>query len=120
MKAPATPETRSEIKAKGLGIKPSGEPEPRRRRDSEINAKRQQTLEEVWMPLLRSSSEHTNEQAESLLSVEAVARALSLSKSTVYTLCWEGQLPSMKLGRRRMIRRSDLIAYIESLENSGA
>jgi excisionase family DNA binding protein len=69
---------------------------------------------------LRSSSESTNEQAERLLSVEEVARALSLSKTSTYALCWEGHLPSVKLGRRRMIRRSDLIAYIESLENSGA
>jgi len=64
------------------------------------------------MSLLRSP--HTNEEAESLLlSVEELARALSVSKATAYALCWEGQIASMKLGRRRLIRRGDLNDFIK-------
>jgi excisionase family DNA binding protein len=72
------------------------------------------------MPLLRIPSEHTNEQAERLLSVEEVADALSVSKTTAYALCWEGQLPSLKLGRRRLVRRADLSEFIERQQEASS
>jgi excisionase family DNA binding protein len=42
--------------------------------------------------------------------VKAVARALGLSRNTVYELIRQGQIPSVRLGRRILIPR-------EALEN---
>jgi len=70
------------------------------------------------MSLLRSP--HTTEETESLLSVEELARELSVSRSTGYDLLWSGQIPSMKIGRRRLVRRADLAEFIERrLESDG-
>lgn len=69
------------------------------------------------MPL--SHPQQTTAETEKLLSVQQVARELGVSVTTGYELCWSNQIPSVKIGRRRMIRRSDLIYYIESLGKSG-
>jgi excisionase family DNA binding protein len=70
------------------------------------------------MPPLRSP--HTTEETQSLLSVDELARELSVGRTTAYALCWEGQIPSMKIGRRRLIRRADVAEFIERrLESDG-
>lgn len=50
-----------------------------------------------------------------LLPVEVVANRLSLSRSRVYELLASGELPSIRIGRSRRIRRDDLIAYVDGL-----
>jgi excisionase family DNA binding protein len=48
-----------------------------------------------------------------LLSKEDAADVLGLSPRTVDTLIHSGELPSLKVRRRRRIRPADLEAYIE-------
>ncbi len=47
-------------------------------------------------------------------SVAEVAAAISLSDDEVYRLCASGELPSRKVGRRILIRRGDLEAWLDS------
>lgn len=51
-----------------------------------------------------------------LLSVDAVAVALSIAPGTVRTLIAEGALPSVRIKGRRLVRRADLCAYVDGLE----
>lgn len=51
-----------------------------------------------------------------LYTPEAAAEVLSYGRSTVYELMAEGILKYVKRGRSRRIRRSDLEAYVNSLE----
>lgn len=41
------------------------------------------------------------------------AQLIGYSRSGFYLLLSGGELPSFKLGRKRLIRRSDLIAFVE-------
>ncbi len=50
-----------------------------------------------------------------LLDMHEAAGALAISHGSVKALVASGQLPSLKLGRRRLIRRSDLAAFISNL-----
>lgn len=61
-------------------------------------------------------------EAPLLLTVEEVARLLNLARSYVYSgLLVRGVIKSVRIGRRRLVARRDLEAYIESLrENSAA
>ncbi|RRR18329.1 hypothetical protein DS079_11355 [Brachybacterium paraconglomeratum] len=49
-------------------------------------------------------------------TAEEVADRLSVSKTRVYDLMRCGELPSVKLGRSRLIKAADLLAYVENLE----
>ncbi|MFG2992783.1 helix-turn-helix domain-containing protein [Streptomyces sp. NPDC048257] len=51
-----------------------------------------------------------------LYKVEAAAELLSLGRSTVYELMATGELPFVKLGRARRIRRADLDAFAAQLQ----
>ncbi len=51
-----------------------------------------------------------------LLDMHEVAGALAISHGSVKGLVATGKLPSAKLGRRRLIRRSDLGKFIAGLE----
>ncbi|WP_406366156.1 helix-turn-helix domain-containing protein [Streptomyces sp. NBC_00645] len=51
-----------------------------------------------------------------LYTPEAAAELLSFGRSTVYELMAEGLLKYVKRGRSRRIRRSDLEAFVNSLE----
>ncbi|MEV1080604.1 helix-turn-helix domain-containing protein [Streptomyces sp. NPDC050211] len=51
-----------------------------------------------------------------LYTPEEAAEVLSYGRSTVYELMAEGVLKYVKRGRSRRIRRSDLVAYVDSLE----
>jgi excisionase family DNA binding protein len=59
------------------------------------------------------------EGTQKLLSAEELARELGVGRTTAYNLLWSGQIPSMKIGRLRKVRRSDVIAFIQSLEKTG-
>ena len=50
-----------------------------------------------------------------LYRVTEVAVFLNVSRSKVYELMSSGDLPSVKIDRTRLIRGSDLRAYVESL-----
>ncbi|MCT9003489.1 helix-turn-helix domain-containing protein [Streptomyces rhizosphaerihabitans] len=53
-----------------------------------------------------------------LYKPEEAAKVLSFGRSTVYELMAEGLLKYVKRGRSRRIRRSDLEAFVNSLEPS--
>ncbi|MEV0677166.1 helix-turn-helix domain-containing protein [Actinosynnema sp. NPDC050436] len=52
---------------------------------------------------------------QQLLSVQAVADVLSVSRWTVYRLIWDGALQSVQVGRCRRVSRAALDAYLGSL-----
>jgi excisionase family DNA binding protein len=49
-------------------------------------------------------------------SVREAAEAISIGSSTVWRLIHEGQLKTLKLGGRTLIRREELIRLLDSLE----
>lgn len=50
-----------------------------------------------------------------LYRIPEVASHLSLSRSKVYELLKSGELPSVHIDRSRLVRKSDLEAYVDSL-----
>jgi excisionase family DNA binding protein len=50
-----------------------------------------------------------------LYEVREVAEALRISRSKVYLLMNDGDLPSVRIGSRRLVRRSDLEAFVNAL-----
>lgn len=50
-----------------------------------------------------------------LLSVDEATAALGISRSKVYQYLRTGRLPSVTLGRRRLIRSDDLCAFVAEL-----
>jgi excisionase family DNA binding protein len=50
-----------------------------------------------------------------LYPLNEIQQKLSISRSTVYQLVGDGQLPSVKIGRRRFVTAAALNAYIEGL-----
>ena len=60
------------------------------------------------------------EETKRLLSADELARELGVGRTTAYALLWSEQIPSMKIGRLRKIRREDVEAFIEArMENGG-
>lgn len=55
---------------------------------------------------------------DQLHALPAVASRLSVSRATVYEFLSRGALRSVKIGHRRLVRESDLQAFIGSLESS--
>jgi excisionase family DNA binding protein len=55
-----------------------------------------------------------------LLSASEAAQALGLGRTLTNELIRSGQLPSVRVGRRRLIRRDALLAFIDSLESQEA
>ena len=53
-----------------------------------------------------------------LLTVEVAAALLGLGRTTTYELVMRGQLQSVKIGRRRLVVRNGLHAYISDLLTS--
>jgi excisionase family DNA binding protein len=47
--------------------------------------------------------------------VDDVARALNLGRATTWALVASGIIPSLKIGKRRLVRWDDLAAYVERL-----
>ena len=64
--------------------------------------------------------EHTQSPAPRLsYSINTAADDTGLSRSRIYKLIIDGQLPTFKLGSRTMIRGIDLAALINRLAASG-
>lgn len=53
-----------------------------------------------------------------LATVEEAAESLRLGRTTTYELVMRGEIPSVKIGRRRLVVRSGLSAYVERLTNA--
>jgi excisionase family DNA binding protein len=54
-------------------------------------------------------------EADSLLDVPEATRLLGVSRSSLFELLRTGQLPAVKLGRRTLIRGSELRRFIANL-----
>ena len=48
------------------------------------------------------------------LTIRGVVAEIGLSRSTIYGLIREGQLPTVKIGCRRLVLRRDLDAMLEA------
>jgi excisionase family DNA binding protein len=55
--------------------------------------------------------------ATMLLPVEETAVQLRIARRRVFEILRDGTLPSVKIGRSRRIRSTDLAAYVAKLEN---
>jgi excisionase family DNA binding protein len=53
-------------------------------------------------------------------SVPDAAAMIGISRRTCYELMTSGQLRSVKLGRRRLVRHSDLVAFVDALDDDQA
>ena len=51
-----------------------------------------------------------------LLSVVEASEVLRVSRAFLYTLLASGSVPSVKVGRRRLIRWVDLVDFVDKLE----
>ena len=61
---------------------------------------------------METQAEH-QERSSEVLTVNEVCEALRLGRTVVNSYLWKGTLPSLKIGRRRLILRSDLDQFIE-------
>lgn len=57
---------------------------------------------------------HTVPEERSLLTIDEVAAELRRTPASVRWLIHDNQLPSGKVGGRRLVRRSDLNAWIDA------
>lgn len=55
-----------------------------------------------------------------LHSLDDVAEMLDISRSTVERMCGDGRLTSRKVGRRRLVHRDDVDAYLDRQSDPGA
>lgn len=51
-----------------------------------------------------------------LVSVEEAARLISINRSTVFDMLGRGDLPSVRIGRRRLISRQALADFVSRME----
>lgn len=61
---------------------------------------------------------HGEEEDPLLFSVKDVSTKCKIHPNTVWKLVWSGQLPSLRIGRRRLISRSSLERFIEEAERA--
>jgi excisionase family DNA binding protein len=57
---------------------------------------------------------------ERLLTINEVADLLRISRWSVYQLIWSGQLRTLKIGRRRLVRPSAFAACMDILDQEAA
>ena len=53
--------------------------------------------------------------SHTMLSIPEVIRELRVSRSTVWRLAKEGKIPIVSIGRRKLVRRTDLAIFTNSL-----
>jgi excisionase family DNA binding protein len=58
----------------------------------------------------------TDVEQHELLTVDETIRILRLGRTRVHELLRSGELRSLKLGRRRLVRREDLTAWLAAHE----
>ncbi|HDS1059583.1 helix-turn-helix domain-containing protein [Pseudomonas putida] len=54
------------------------------------------------------------------VSIEEAAKSIGVARSTIYEIVARGDLPSFKLGRRRMILMAELSAFINRVAAEGS
>lgn len=52
-----------------------------------------------------------------LIKIDRLAEMWDVSKRTIETLIYEGELPSLKVGWNRRVRRADAVAYLKRQED---
>jgi len=57
---------------------------------------------------------------ERLLTINEVADLLRISRWSVYQLIWSGQLHTLTIGRRRLIRPAAFAACVDQLDRMAA
>lgn len=57
---------------------------------------------------------------ERLLTLDEVADLLRISRWSVYQLIWSGQLRTLKIGRRRLVRPSAFAECVNLLDQEAA
>lgn len=57
---------------------------------------------------------------ERLLTVNEVADLLRISRWSVYQLIWSGQLRTLSIGRRRLVRPAALAECLDQLDGKAA
>jgi excisionase family DNA binding protein len=62
--------------------------------------------------------EEAPERVARLLNIEAVMERLGVGRSTVFELIGDGQLRSVKVGRRRLVPESAITLFIQNLETA--
>jgi excisionase family DNA binding protein len=67
------------------------------------------------MPTDTQVREHTKAVMKRLLDMKEVAATLSVGRSTVFDLVGSGELPSVRIGRRRLVHEDALRDFIEAL-----
>ena len=55
---------------------------------------------------------------EALLSSEEVAEYFGITTATVYRWCKEGRIPCLKIGKLWLVRREELVNFLEETEES--
>lgn len=55
---------------------------------------------------------------EKLLTIEELCKELGIGRSKAYQLLKDKKIPSGKIGRRILIRRSDMEQYIDRIMNA--
>jgi excisionase family DNA binding protein len=55
----------------------------------------------------------TQHEKHDLLTVDETIRVLRLGRTRVHEILRSGEIPSLKLGRRRLVRRKDLEAWLD-------
>jgi excisionase family DNA binding protein len=55
---------------------------------------------------------------ENLLTIEELCKELGIGRSKAYQLLKDKQIPSGKIGRRILVRRSDVDRYIDRILNA--
>ena len=58
------------------------------------------------------------EVRRSLIGIEEAARSLGFGRTTLLKLTYSGEIPSIKIGRRRMYRPSEIEAWLDSVPTS--
>jgi len=61
---------------------------------------------------------NTTTQPRTLSSIRQTSDELGLSRSTVYALLGEGRLTAVKLGKRTLIPRDSIAAFVGSLPHA--
>jgi excisionase family DNA binding protein len=67
---------------------------------------------------MRNTSSPTEPRGRLTITPSEAAAELNISRSQLYILLRRGELPSVKIGRRRVILWDDLVAYLKRLRAS--
>ena len=70
--------------------------------------------------LEQADGQHHRPTTRELLTVMEAAQLLRVSRTTMYELIWQDQVPYLKLGRLIRVPRAALLAWIEQATGPGS